>query len=335
MAGTAAPAKNSSVDRLAMIPVNKIRENEVRLREVNRDTEEYQGLVDSVKEKGILNPILVRELVDPESQEDLYGLIDGLHRFSAAQDAGLTEIPAHIRNMEAAELEEAQIVANVHRIETKPVEYTKQLVRLMARNPLMTTSELAKKLAKSTEWLYQRFSLTKLDEKMADLVDEGRIKLSNAYQLAKLPAEEQINFVENAMTMDPGEFTGIISSRLKELREARKQGRAAKPHEFQPVPHARKWSEIKQEFETPTVAKQICEAAGAKSPEDGFFAGIAWCAQMDPISKQAQIDKHEASVKKNEEDKKKRELDRAEKRRQEAAERVEKLKGETPEPVAQ
>lgn len=97
---------------LKLIPLRQIRENPVALRAVNRTSDGYVELVDSIKRNGVYNGILVREVKDPDSGEVLYGLIDGLHRFSAAQDAGLTEIPAQVRSMADAEVLEAQVIAN-------------------------------------------------------------------------------------------------------------------------------------------------------------------------------------------------------------------------------
>lgn len=101
---------------LKSIPLSLIRENPVALRNVNRKGEGYLGLVDSVRKDGVLNAIVVREIKDPTNGNVVYGLVDGLHRFSAASDAGLTEIPAQVKDMDDAAVLEAQLIANVHKI---------------------------------------------------------------------------------------------------------------------------------------------------------------------------------------------------------------------------
>src|SRR3954469_21290947 len=100
---------------LANIPLSRIRENPVALRPVDKTSEEYKGLVDSVRRNGILNPISVREVPnpDPNDKEPLYSVVDGLHRFTAAGDAGLESIPAQIVTKTDADVLEAQIVANI------------------------------------------------------------------------------------------------------------------------------------------------------------------------------------------------------------------------------
>jgi ParB family chromosome partitioning protein len=104
-----APQSVEGVSALQEVPLAKIRENPVALRQVNRGTESYLELVDSIKQEGVLNPIVVRPMVDPETDEEFFGLIDGLHRYTAAQDAGLDTIPAHIKSMEDAQVLVAQI----------------------------------------------------------------------------------------------------------------------------------------------------------------------------------------------------------------------------------
>jgi len=197
--------------RVESIPMSKIRLPKYALRDVNRNTLEFQQLRDSIAASdGPLMSILVREIDDPENPgKTAYGLIDGLQRFSCCQDLGLTEIGARIVDMDDAEIAETQIIANRSRIETKPIEYTNQLHRMLNANPTWTLQDLADKLFVKEAWLRDRLALSKLHEKIGALVDEGKILLSYAYVLAKLrPDTEQLNFVDQAQTQTLQEFTG-------------------------------------------------------------------------------------------------------------------------------
>ena len=226
---------------LANIPVSLIRENKVLLRKVNRETEDYQNLVASVRDVGVLSAISVREIAPEEPNGPvLYAVIDGAHRYNAAKDAGKDTIPAQVMSMDDAKVEEAQIIANVHKIETKPVEYTQALVRILERNPLMTEAELATLVHKSPAWIRERFSLLRLTADLQTLVDSGDIKLVSAYALAKLPEHEQEAFRDRAITVQPGEFTGLVNTRLKELRAAAREGRDPNSADaFVPTPAVR------------------------------------------------------------------------------------------------
>lgn len=270
---------------LKTIPISAIRENPVALRTVNRESEEFQGLVDSIRQKGFLGAITVRPQVDTESGEEFYELVDGLHRFSAAQDAGLEEINADITNLDDDQVLEAQIMANIHKVETRPMDYTNQLKRILTRNPLMTEAELAAKLGKSQAWIAGRLSLNKIEnEKIKELVNEGKICLSNAYALAKLPTTEHADWVDRAMTLPPDEFVPAASGRLKEIREARRAGKDAGEVEFQPVPHVRKIKALKEELDSGSVGPTLVSQAGVSSATDGFALGVAWALHMDPVS---------------------------------------------------
>ncbi len=313
---------------LKRIPLSRIRENPVALRTVNRTTEEYLGLVDSIRRNGVMNSISVRAINEPGSTEPVYGLVDGLHRFTASGDAGLTDIPAQVLDMQEAEILEAQILANVHKIETKPVEYSKQLMRILAQNPLMPLAELSTRLSKSPSWLTERLGLVKLIKPIADLVDEGKINLSNAYALAKLPEDEQPNFLDRAMTMPPQEFIPTASSRLKEIKEAKRQGRDATSNVFVPVPHMRKVSELKDEMDQKTVATVLVKELNVTDPVSAFQLGIQWALHMDPASIQAAKAKDEARRKADAEGKLKREQERLEKKEKEAHEKATALKSQ-------
>jgi ParB/RepB/Spo0J family partition protein len=311
---------------LKTIPLKDIRENPDALRDVNKTTEEYLGLVDSVKTRGVMIPILVRELKG-ENGQVVYGLIDGLQRYSAAMDAGHTEIHAHVQDMENAEVLEAQLIANVHKIETKAVEYSKQLVKILSANPVMRMADLAAKLNKSGTWLSERLGLLKLTPEIQALVNDQKINLSNAFALAKLPPEEQVNFLDRAQTQSPQEFVPTATQRVKEIKEAKRQGKAAAPAEFVPVPHARRMSELKDELTNPTVGPALCTKQGVKDAKSGFALGVAWALHMDNDSIAMAKEKDTARKTELAEAKKRRDLERAQKKQKDAADTVAELTG--------
>lgn len=303
---------------LKKIALAAIRENPSALRAVNRQDVDYLGLVDSIKNRGVLNPIVVRELTS-DNGDTIYGLVDGLHRYSGSLDAGLKEIPAQVINMSDGEVMEAQLTGNVHKIETKPVEYSKLLQKILAINPLRTMSELAARLNKSTTWLSERLRLTELHPSVQPLVDDGKINLSNAYLLAKLPKEEQLNFTDRAQTMTPQEFMPTVLTRKKEIDTAKRQGRDPKSAEFVPVPYLRKVSELREEMDHPQLAGQVCSENSITTPEDGFSMGVRWALHMDPASVAVAKAKDDARKAEDKEKKMKAAAERARMKAEEAA----------------
>jgi len=305
---------------LKMIPLADIRENAVALRNVTRETESYQGLVDSIRGRGVLNAINVREKHDPATGVAYYELVDGLHRFSAAKDAGLSEIPAQILKLEDAEVLEAQIIANVQRVETRPVEYSQQLRRILAANPMMTESELAHKLSKSPAWIQQRLGLNKIsNEKVKTLIDEGKIVLSNAYALAKLDEGDQVEFLDRAQIDPPDVFVGAVNARAKEVREAKRQGKDPAKAEFQPVAHMQRLVDVKDAMADSSIAQEVISATGASNSLEGFMAALQWVLNLDPTSVAAQRAKWEAQRAAREEAKAARNAEREAKKMAEAA----------------
>lgn len=311
-----------------IIKLANIRENPEALRAVDRAGEEYLGLVESIKQKGVLNALSVRELpanADGTKQVSadgapLYALIDGLHRFYASQDAGLIEIPALVFDFSQAEMLEAQIEANVHKKETRPIEYTRAIQRLMALNPTRTVSDQASKLGKSSVWLKERLGLMKLAEKVQELVNDGKIVISNAYALAKLPVEEQTDWVDRAMTQSPAEFTPAVHNRVKEIRDARKKGSEAKPASFAPVPHARKFTEVKEEFERPSLGNKLISTRQLQTPFEGWHAAIEWVVSMDGDTLTRKKADYESRQKARNEALARKKQEREEKKQKEAAE---------------
>lgn len=317
------------MSELLYIKVNEIHENPVALRSVNQESEDFLGLVDSIRSRGVMNAISVRRKVDTDSGDQFYELIDGLHRYAATMAAGLEMIPAQVLTLEDAEVLEAQIIGNVQRIDTKPVEYSQQLRRILAANPMMTESDLANKLGKSTQWISQRLGLTKIgNETIRNLIDEGQIPLSNAYALAKLPDDEQVDFTERAQTESPDVFLGGVTQRIKELKEAKRQGREAKPSEFTPTAHCQKISAIKEALEDNGLANQLIDAAGVATPVEAFQLGLAWVLHLDPVSVEAAKAKWDAQQQAKKEAADRRAAERAAAKAQAAKEAADKAAAE-------
>lgn len=303
------------MSKLDTVSLGSIRENPVALRAVNREAEAYLGLVESIRAKGFLGAITVREKVDAETGDSFFELVDGLHRYNAAKDAGLSEINVDIVDLTDDETLEAQLMANIHKIETRPVEYSQQLRRILTRNPMMTEAQLASSLGKSSQWIKERLGLNKIENaEIQSLVDEGKIGLANAYALAKLPVEEQSAWVDRAMTNPPDEFIPAANARCKEIREAKRKGQDAADAQFSPVAFMQKMKDVKGELETGTIGKAICKSNGATSGPDGFALAVKWCLHLDPDSASEQARKDEERKSERAAAKQKRDADRATKK---------------------
>lgn len=321
----AAEAEKEVFKRAASVPqtisLALIRKSDVALRDVQRQTEGYQMLLDSVRKRGVYNSITVREQRDANTGAIFYALVDGLQRFTAATDAGLSEIPANVVSMDDAEVLEAQLITNLQKIQTRPADISKHLLRILARNPFMTKSQLAERCSQSLTWVEQRLGLANLNEKVQTLVNSGKIHLTNAYALSKLQEEDQAEYLEDAMTESPKTFVPKMKARIKEVRDANKSGKDAAPIGFIPVQHMQKVGDVKSEFASGAMGEALCNRAGLGiGSVDGFKLAIAWMLHFDEDSKKEQereYNRKQADRKANSE---KAKLDREKEKERKAAE---------------
>lgn len=278
------------------LPLSLIKKSDVALRDVQRQSEGYMTLLQSVKRIGVMNSITVREQVDPITKTKCYGLIDGLQRFTAAGDAGMETIPCNVVKMDDAEVLEAQLIGNLQRIATKNAEVAKQLVRILNRNPLMTMQQLSERVCQSKTWVEQRLSLLNLDDKIKELVNSNEICLANAYALSQLDKEEQLKFVDSAISEPSKTFVPTVKQRVKELKEARKTGADATKVGFTPIKFLQKNTDVQAEYEQGCpIGQTLLTRKGLTTPEavSAWNLAIAWMLHFDELSIEEQKRKYD------------------------------------------
>lgn len=309
------------------IPVSRIRKSDVALRGVQRQTEKYQMLLNSVKNHGVLQSLLVREQQDPETGTMFYGLVDGLQRYTAACDAGEETVPANIVKLDDAEALEVQLITNLNRIDTKPADQSKHLLRILSRNPFMTKQQLAERCSQSLSWVDQRLSLENLKDEIKALINEGKIHLTNAYALSKIEPDEQGTHVEAAMTENPKTFVPRMKARAKEIRDAHKTGRDAAPASFVAVQHLQKVGDVKKEFESGyPIGQALVKSYGLDSTAlEGWKLAIAWALHFDKHSQEEQKRDYDAKAAERTAEKERIKSQREKEKQQKAAQAAESL----------
>lgn len=287
--------------RLARIRILDIRENDTALRGIDRTNPQYIELLDSVKKHGVMETITVRDCIDQVTKQKYFGLVNGLQRFSAAKDAGLDEIDAKVIQATDFEVMQSQVILNAKRVDTTPAQYSQHLKRMLTMNPTMTLKELADCLSASEGFIYDRLSLLKLNNEVAKLVDSGNITLTNAYALAKLPADEQLAWKDRAVSLTPQEFVPATAKRVKELNDAKRKAQDAPAESFSPTARQRKLDELKNELNNPVIGKALIEKAGVSTAEEGWKLAIEWTTHLDMVSIAQAKAKDEARKKEAEE----------------------------------
>ncbi len=154
---------------------------------------DFDELVASVKEKGVLQPVLVRPvktLITTHAAAYYYEVIAGNRRFLAAKEVGLKEIPAKIVEMSDDEAQEAQIIENLQRKDVHPLEEG-EAYRKLVEDGKREVKDVAVKVGKPERYVRQRLFLTNLSPEASAQYRSGKIKDSVAYEIAKLSAEDQ------------------------------------------------------------------------------------------------------------------------------------------------
>ncbi len=179
--------------------------------------EALEELADSIREKGVIQPIIVRE---SKSDDGTYEIIAGERRWRASQIAQLHEIPAIIRNFDDTEVLEVAIIENIQRADLNPVEEAMGYRQLMDRFG-HTQEKLAEALSKSRSHIANLLRLLHLPEEVQDHLREGRISAGHARAL--ITADDPVALARK-----------VISDGLS-VRETEKLTKSPKPSRSKPI----------------------------------------------------------------------------------------------------
>jgi ParB family chromosome partitioning protein len=153
-----------------------------------------QDLTKSVKEKGILVPLLVREKEGGFTRPG-YEVIAGERRYRAAIAAELKDIPVIIRVLDDEQALEVQVIENLQREDVHPLEEAEGYKQLLAKGKYEVEG-LADKIGKSVSYIYQRLKLAELVPAAKKAFLEEKITAGHAILIARLQAEEQKQALE-------------------------------------------------------------------------------------------------------------------------------------------
>lgn len=149
------------------------------------DYHELEDLVSSIKEHGILQPVVVT--VKPDGR---YELIMGERRLRAAKIAGLAQVPAVIRNATEQQKMELALIENVQRADLNPLEEAQAYLRLQEEFGL-TQEEMGTRVGKSRPHVANTIRLLQLPEEIQQALIEKKISASNARTLLSVPSDEE------------------------------------------------------------------------------------------------------------------------------------------------
>jgi ParB family chromosome partitioning protein len=142
------------------------------------NAEQLEELTNSIREKGIMQPLLVRPSEDPH----LFEIIAGERRWRAAQRAGLHEVPVIVREVDDKEALELAIIENVQRADLNPLEEAMGYGQLIEQFDY-TQQDLAQVIGKSRSHVANTLRLLRLPEDVRDMVSSGALTAGHARTL--------------------------------------------------------------------------------------------------------------------------------------------------------
>jgi ParB family transcriptional regulator, chromosome partitioning protein len=177
-------------DRLANLPVDLLQRGKYQPR-VDMRQESLGELADSIKARGLVQPILVRPLPRPNPGESQrYEIIAGERRWRAAQMAGLSEIPAVVRDVPDEAAVAMALIENIQREDLNPLEEARALLRLIEEFGL-THQAAAEAVGRSRAAVSNLVRLMELADEVKEMLETRRIEMGHARALLGLTARRQ------------------------------------------------------------------------------------------------------------------------------------------------
>ena len=150
----------------------------------NFDEESLQELADSIKQYGILQPLIVQK------KGNHYEIIAGERRWRAAKLAGITDVPVLIREYDKQQTMEIALIENVQRADLNPIEEAQAFQQLIQEFHL-TQEEIANRVSKNRATITNSMRLLKLDVRVQDMLADGKISSGHARALLGLEEGER------------------------------------------------------------------------------------------------------------------------------------------------
>src|SRR5690606_7205423 len=166
------------------------------------DADQLDELTNSIREKGVMQPLLVR----PSSDPAIFELIAGERRWRAAQKAGLHDVPVIIREVDDKEALELAIIENVQRVDLNPLEEAQGYEQLIEQFAY-TQQDLAQVIGKSRSHVANTLRLMRLPENVQDMLSRGELTAGHARTLitAEDPAGLAHRIVEGGLSVREAE----------------------------------------------------------------------------------------------------------------------------------
>jgi ParB family chromosome partitioning protein len=200
-------------DEVVMIDVARIKSSIFQPRK-NFDEKSLMELAESIKSKGVIEPLIVRV-----GRDGYYELICGERRLRASKIAGLTKVPAIIKDVSDDEAFEIALIENIQREDLTPVELALAFDKLSKMG--YTHDDIGKKVGKSRTYVTNVLRILRLPDSVKKLVDEGGISLGHAKVLCSIEDEKIIEDIANEIVQKKLNVREV-EKKVRELKSQRK-----------------------------------------------------------------------------------------------------------------
>ncbi|WP_172934051.1 ParB/RepB/Spo0J family partition protein [Streptococcus sp. 1055] len=206
------------MEKFEMISITDIQKNPYQPRK-EFDREKLDELAQSIKENGVIQPIIVRQ-----SPVIGYEILAGERRYRASLLAGLRSIPAVVKQISDQEMMVQSIIENLQRENLNPIEEARAYESLVEKG--FTHAEIADKMGKSRPYISNSIRLLSLPEQILSEVENGKLSQAHARSLVGLNKEQQDYFFQRIIEED------ISVRKLEALLTEKKQKKLQKNDHF-------------------------------------------------------------------------------------------------------
>lgn len=183
--------KHVALSEISVSATNKMFRDESEMQ-----TNALADLIASVKEKGVIQPVLLRP--QQKNGNNVYELVCGERRYRASKAAALKNIPAYIRPLTDEEALEAQVIENLQRENVNPM---KEAIAFewMVKTKKLSTKQISDRIGKSIDYVQERIRLTALNTDAQNFVRNGVLPLKAGLKLASIPQNLQADALRNCI----------------------------------------------------------------------------------------------------------------------------------------
>lgn len=206
------------MEKFEIISITDIQKNPYQPRK-EFDREKLDELAQSIKENGVIQPIIVRQ-----SPVIGYEILAGERRYRASLLAGLRSIPAVVKQLSDQEMMVQSIIENLQRENLNPIEEARAYESLIDKG--FTHTEIADKMGKSRPYISNSIRLLSLPEQILSEVENGKLSQAHARSLVGLNKEQQDYFFQRIIEED------ISVRKLEALLTEKKQKKLQKNDHF-------------------------------------------------------------------------------------------------------